>query len=137
MRKFRKVPNVMGRSICSIGSASILGTTQWNGVGDGHAFSSHGQAFAAVRVVLTQALRSSHMSADSEASRHAWIRSPPSEPLVLVLWLNQVTRWFCGESPQTPRVDSGREPLTCNDFCPRHCLAFLATMRPALDPTGC
>jgi hypothetical protein len=54
----------------------------------------------------------------------------------LVLWLNQVTRWFCGEPPQTPRVDSGREPLPCTVSCPRLRLAFLATMRPALDPAG-
>jgi hypothetical protein len=27
-----------------------------------------------------------------EASRRAWIPSPPAEPPVLVLWLNQVTR---------------------------------------------
>jgi hypothetical protein len=64
------------------------------------------------------------------------ISSSPAEPLALVLWLNQVTRRFCGQPPQTPRADSGREPLPYNGSCPRHHLAFLATMRPALDPTG-
>jgi hypothetical protein len=71
-----------------------------------------------------------------EASRRARIPSPPIEPTVLVLWLNQVTRRFCGEPPQTPRADSSREQLPCTDSCPRPLLAFLATMRPALDPTG-
>jgi hypothetical protein len=54
----------------------------------------------------------------------------------LVLWLNQVTRRFCGEPPQTTRANSGREPLPCTDSCPRLRLAFLATMWPALDPAG-
>jgi hypothetical protein len=35
MQKFCGVPNVMGRSIYLIGSASIPETTPWNGVGDG------------------------------------------------------------------------------------------------------
>jgi hypothetical protein len=71
-----------------------------------------------------------------EASRHARIPSLLAEPPVLILWLNQVTRWFCGEPPQTPRADSGHEPLPCTGSCPRLRLAFLATMRPALDPAG-
>jgi hypothetical protein len=45
-------------------------------------------------------------------------------------------RRFYGEPPQTPRADSGREPLPCTGSCPRLRLAFLATMRPALDPAG-
>jgi hypothetical protein len=45
-------------------------------------------------------------------------------------------RWFYGEPPQTPRADSGREPLPCTGSCPRLRLSFLATMRPALDPAG-
>jgi hypothetical protein len=53
-----------------------------------------------------------------EASRHAQIPSPPVEPLVLVLWLNQVTQRFFGEPPQTPRADFGREPLPCTGSCP-------------------
>jgi hypothetical protein len=69
-----------------------------------------------------------------EASRRARISSPPAEPPVLVLWLNQITRRFCGELPQTPRADSGCEPLPYTGSCPRLCLTFLATMRPALDP---
>jgi hypothetical protein len=42
----------------------------------------------------------------------------------------------CGEPPQTPRADSGHEPLPYTSSCPRLRLAFLATMRPPLDPTG-
>jgi hypothetical protein len=49
---------------------------------------SHGHAIAAVCVLLTQALRSRHVSAGIKASRRAQIPSPPTEPLVLVLWLN-------------------------------------------------
>jgi hypothetical protein len=98
--------------------------------------SSHGHAVATDRVLPTQALRSRHVSADIEASRRARIPSLPAEPPVLVLWLNQVTRRFSGESPQTPRADSGREPLPCTSSCPRLRLAFLPTMRPALEPAG-
>jgi hypothetical protein len=71
-----------------------------------------------------------------EASRRARIPSPPAEPPVLVVWLNQVTRRFCGEPSQTPRANSGREPLPCTDCDRRLRLAFLATMRPTLDPIG-
>jgi hypothetical protein len=71
-----------------------------------------------------------------EASRRAKIQSPPVEPPVLVLLQNQETRRFCGEPPQTPHVDSGREPLPCTGSCPGLRLAFLATMRPALNPAG-
>jgi hypothetical protein len=74
-------------------------------------------------VILTRVLR-------FEASRRARIPSPPAEPPVLVLWLNQVTRQFCGEPPQIPRADSGCEPLLYISSCPRLRLAFLATMRP-------
>jgi hypothetical protein len=88
------------------------------------------------RVLPTQALRSRHVSAGTEASRHARIPSPPVEPPVLVLWLNQVTRRFCGQPPQTPRADSGLEPLLRTVSCPLLYLVFLTTMRPALDPTG-
>jgi hypothetical protein len=66
----------------------------------------------------------------------ARISSPPAEPPVLVLCLNQVTRPFSGEPPQTPRADSGREPLPCTGSCPRLRLASFGTMRPALDPAG-
>jgi hypothetical protein len=48
----------------------------------------------------------------------------PSNPII-----------FC-EPPQTPRVDSSHEPLPCTGSCPQLHLAFLATMRPALDPAG-
>jgi hypothetical protein len=71
-----------------------------------------------------------------KACRCARILSLPAEPPVLVLWLNQVTWRFCGEPPQTSRADSGCEPLPCTGSRPRLRLAFLATMRPALDPAG-
>jgi hypothetical protein len=58
--------------------------------------------------------------------------APAGSP-VLVLWLNQVTSWFCGEPPQTPCADFGREPLPCTSSSRRLCLTFLATMRPAID----
>jgi hypothetical protein len=77
-----------------------------------------------------QALRSSHASTDIEASRRARNPSPLAEPPVLVLWLNQVTRLFCGEPWQTPRTNSGREPLPCTGSDRGLRLAFLATMWP-------
>jgi hypothetical protein len=64
-----------------------------------------------VCVLPTQALWSHHVSTDIEASRCAQIPSPPAKPPVLVLWLNQVTRRFCGEPPQTLCADSGHEPV--------------------------
>jgi hypothetical protein len=81
-----------------------------------------------------QALRSRHATAGIETSRRARIPSPPAEPPILVLWFNQVTRRFSGEPLQTPRADSGREPLPCTGSGQRLRLAFLATMQPALDP---
>jgi hypothetical protein len=39
-----------------------------------------------------------------KASRRARIPSPPAEPPVLFLWINQVTRRFCGEPSQTLRT---------------------------------
>jgi hypothetical protein len=71
-----------------------------------------------------------------EASRRAQISSPPVKHPVLVLWLNQVTRQFYGELSQTPRAESGREPLPYTSSGPRLRLAFIATMRPTLDPAG-
>jgi hypothetical protein len=71
-----------------------------------------------------------------EASRRARIPSLPAESLVLVLWLNQVTRRFCGELPQTPRADSGCElhpaPTYVHDFV----LLFLSPWGPHLIPFG-
>jgi hypothetical protein len=67
-------------------------------------------------------------------SRHARIPYPPVEPLLFVLWLNQVTRRFCVELPPTPCADSCCEPLPCIGSGRRLCLAFLATMRRTLDP---
>jgi hypothetical protein len=83
-----------------------------------HCSSSHGHTFAEVHVLQTQYLRSRHVPADIEASRRARIPSLPDGPLVLVLWINQVTRWFYGEPPQTPRADFDREPLPCTGSCP-------------------
>jgi hypothetical protein len=71
-----------------------------------------------------------------EASRRTRIPSPPAEPPVLVLWLNQVTRRFFREPPQAPHANFGREPLPCTGSYPRLRLAFLATMRLALNPAG-
>jgi hypothetical protein len=98
--------------------------------------SSHDHAVAADRVLPMQALRSRHASAGFEASRRVRIPSPPAEPPVLVLWLNQVISRFSGELPQTPRAGSGREPLPCTGSGRRLRLAFLTTMQPALDPVG-
>jgi hypothetical protein len=78
-----------------------------------HSSSWHGHAAAADRVLATQALRSRHASTGIEASERARIPSPPAEPLVLVLWLNQVTRRFSAEPPQTPCAHSSHEPLPC------------------------
>jgi hypothetical protein len=78
-----------------------------------HSSSSGGHAFTVVRVIPTQAPRSHHVSTDIIASRRGRIRSPSAEPLVLDLWINQVTRRFCGEPLQTLCADSGRESLPC------------------------
>jgi hypothetical protein len=69
------------------------------------------------------------------------------------LWLNRVTRWFSGEPPQTPRTWCSLRQSPLMTWLPRspgstlvlwlnqetvhrlH-LVVLATMRPALDPTG-
>jgi hypothetical protein len=83
---------------------------------------------------LPQSPSSRRVSPDIEAYQRVLISSPPIEHLVLVLWLNQVSRWFCGEPPQTLHVDFGRELLACTGSCPRLHLAFLATMRLELDP---
>jgi hypothetical protein len=83
-----------------------------------------------------QALRSRHGFVGIEASWRARVPSPHAKPSVLVLWLNQVTRRFSGEPPQTPHAESGREPLPCTGSGRRLRLAFLAIMRPALDPAG-
>jgi hypothetical protein len=99
--------------------------------------SSHGHAVAADRVLAvlpTQALRSRHVSAGTKASRHTLIPSPPAEPPVLVLWLNQVTRQFSGERPQTSRVDSSCEPLPCTGSDRRLRLAFLPPCGLHLTP---
>jgi hypothetical protein len=66
-------------------------------------FSLGVHTFAAVRALLTQTPQSCQVSSVIKPSRHAWIPSPPAKPVVLVLWLNQVTQWFCGEPPLTPK----------------------------------
>jgi hypothetical protein len=81
-----------------------------------------------------QALRSRHASVGIEPSRRTRIPSPPAKPPVSVLWFNQVTQRFYGEPPQTPRADSGREPLPSTGSGRRLRLAFLAIMRHDLTP---
>jgi hypothetical protein len=76
-----------------------------------------------------QAPRSRRVSPSIEASQCARIPSPPAEPPIFVLWLNQVTRWFCGESPQTPCVDYPA-PTPIHDFV----LLFLPPCDPHLIP---
>jgi hypothetical protein len=83
-----------------------------------------------------QALRSRHASTGIEASQRIRIPSLPAEPPVLVLRLNQVTRWLSGEPPQTQRAASSYEPLPYTGSDRRLRLAFLVTMRPSLDPAG-
>jgi hypothetical protein len=97
---------------------------------------SDGCPATALRLVSTQALRSRRVSSASKLLGAPRSRLPPIEPLVLVLWLNQVTRRFCGEPSQTPRADSGHEPLPCTSSCARLRITFLATTRPTLDPAG-
>jgi hypothetical protein len=83
-----------------------------------------------------QALQSRHVSAGIEASRRARIPYLPAELPVLVLWLNHVTRRFCGELLQTSRADSGREALPYTCSCPRLHLAFLVGPHLTLLATG-
>jgi hypothetical protein len=69
-----------------------------------------------------------------EVSRHARIPSPPVKPPVLVLWLNKVARWFCGEPPQ-PRVQTSvmsryPTPAPIHDFVS----LFLLPCGPHLTP---
>jgi hypothetical protein len=89
-----------------------------------------------VRVLPTQTLQSCHVSTDIKASRRTQILFPPAEPPGLALWLNQVTRRFCGEPLQSPHADSGRELQPYTGSCRRLHLAFFATMWTALDPAG-
>jgi hypothetical protein len=70
-----------------------------------------------------------------EASRRAQIPSPSVEPPVLVLWLNQVTRRFCCEPPQTPCADSG-ESQPCTNSCHDFILLFFPPCGPHLIPFG-
>jgi hypothetical protein len=74
------------------------------------------------------------VSAGIEASQRARISSPPAEPPVLILWLNQVTQRFCGEPPQTPRATPvvSRYPALApvHDFV----LLFLPPCGPHLTP---
>jgi hypothetical protein len=71
-----------------------------------------------------------------EASRRAQIPSLPTESLVLVLWLNQVTRRFCGELPQTPRADFGCEMHPAPAHVHEFVLIFLPPCGPHLIPFG-
>jgi hypothetical protein len=95
-----------------------------------------GQIGHVALLFIARPRRCRRLPPQTEASRRAQIPSPPAKPPVLVLWLNQVTRRFSGEPPQTPRADSDCEPLPCTGSGRRLRLAFLAIMRPALDPAG-
>jgi hypothetical protein len=98
--------------------------------------SSGGHAFAAVRILQTQALRSRRVSPSIEASHRAQILSLPAEPLLLVLWLNQVTLWFVvnHHKPcvQTPVVSRYPALALIHDFF----LLFLPPCGPHLIPFG-
>jgi hypothetical protein len=65
-----------------------------------------------------------------EASQHARILPLPAEPPVA----QPSHPTICSAPTRTPLADSGCELLPCAGSCPRLCLAFLATMRPAFDP---
>jgi hypothetical protein len=87
---------------------------------------SDGCPATATCLVSTQALRSRHVSSAtkipncvvphrSDGAPHRSDRYPPVRPvrccctsvfgsLVLALWINQGTRWFSGEPPETPRT---------------------------------
>jgi hypothetical protein len=71
-----------------------------------------------------------------QTSRRAWIPSPPAEPTELILWLNQVTRWFYGDPPQThvqtPVVSHYLALAHFHDFV----LLFLPPCVSHLTPSG-
>jgi hypothetical protein len=69
-----------------------------------------------------------------EASRRARIPSPPAEPPVLDLWLNQLTRQYFGEPPQTPRADSGLSLCPARAHVHDFILLFLPPCGPHLTP---
>jgi hypothetical protein len=71
-----------------------------------------------------------------EVSQRTRIPSPPVESPVLVLCLNQVTRRFCGEPPQTPRANSGHEMLPYTGPVHDFVLHFLPPCGPHLIPFG-
>jgi hypothetical protein len=96
-------------------------------------FLAGGHAFSAVCFLSTQAPQARRVPPRFEVTLRARIPSSPAEPPVLALWLNQGTRQFCGEPPQTPCTNFGRESLPCTGSCSRLLRAFRATMRPALD----
>jgi hypothetical protein len=79
-------------------------------------------------------MRSRHASAGIEASRRTRILSPPAEPPVLVLWLNQVTRRFLVNSRksrvQTPVVSRYPATAPVDNFV----LLFLPPCGPHLTP---
>jgi hypothetical protein len=96
---------------------------------------SNGCLETAPRLDSTQASQSRHMSSASKL-----LGAPGSRNLLPSLrsWFCGSTKYrrFCSEPPQTPRADSGRERLPYTGSCPQLRLAFLATMRPALDPAS-
>jgi hypothetical protein len=78
-----------------------------------------------------QDLLSCHRFAGIEASRHAQIPSPPVEPPVLVLWLNQGFVVNCRKPHvQTPVVSPYPAPALVHDFI----LLFLPPCGPHSTP---
>jgi hypothetical protein len=87
-----------------------------------------------------------------------WLDQPRWPPHLIessasVLWLNQVTQWFCGEPHLTLRTWCSLPPISTHDLAPtsnrldlgfearqwnrpRLRLAIFATMWPTLDPAG-
>jgi hypothetical protein len=98
--------------------------------------SSGSRVFVAVRVLPTQALQSRRVSPSIDDSRRARITSPPTEPPVLILWLNQETREFCGEPLQTPRANFGVIRYPALAPVDNFVLLFLPPCNPHLIPFG-
>jgi hypothetical protein len=111
---------------------------------------SNGCPATATRIASTQALRSRHVSSASKSLDAPGSRlRPPRLQSWLCGWTKE-PRQFCGEPSQTPRTRCSLHDNLTHDLAamssrldlgfeaqPRNCtrlrLAFLATMRPALD----
>jgi hypothetical protein len=87
---------------------------------------SDGCPATAPLLASTQALRSRRVSSASKllGAPGSHLRSPS-----LSSWFCGPTKLpgrFCGDPPQTPRADSGREPLPCTSSCHNIVLLFLS-----------